>query len=89
MLSANIVRKHFPADVSPACLDGHTPLLNSLGTRADGPPSSSQIEALPPIRRCVADAAVIGIAVFGVCGLVPWHWRDPDQSMCVSRLYMA
>ena len=26
---------------------------------------------------------------FWVCGLVPWHLRDPDQSMCVCRLYMA
>ena len=25
----------------------------------------------------------------GVCGLVPWHLRGPDQSMCVCRLYMA
>ena len=24
-----------------------------------------------------------------VYGLVPWHLRDPDQSMCVCRLYMA
>ena len=38
MLSANIVRKHFPADNSPACLDGHSPLLNLLETRADGTP---------------------------------------------------
>ena len=37
MLSANIVRKHFPADISPPCLDGHSPLLNSLETWADGP----------------------------------------------------
>ena len=26
---------------------------------------------------------------FLVCGLVPWHLRDPDQSTCVCRLYMA
>ena len=26
---------------------------------------------------------------FWVCGLVPWHLRDPDQSTCVCRLYMA
>ena len=26
---------------------------------------------------------------FLVCCLVPWHLRDPDQSTCVSRLYMA
>ena len=25
---------------------------------------------------------------FLVCGLVPWHLRNPDQSTCVSRLYM-
>ena len=24
-----------------------------------------------------------------VCGLDSWHLRDPDQSMCVSRLEMA
>ena len=26
---------------------------------------------------------------FLVCGLVPWHLRDPDQSSCVCRQYMA
>ena len=26
---------------------------------------------------------------FLVCGLVPWHLRDPDKSTCVCRLYMA
>ena len=26
---------------------------------------------------------------FSVCGLVPWHLRNPDQSTCVSKLYMA
>ena len=26
---------------------------------------------------------------FWVCRLVPWHLRDPDQFMCVCRLYMA
>ena len=25
---------------------------------------------------------------FLVCDLVPWHLRNPDQSTCVSRLYM-
>ena len=25
---------------------------------------------------------------FWVCGLVPWHLRNPDRSTCVSRLYM-
>ena len=25
---------------------------------------------------------------FLVCGRVPWHLRNPDQSTCVSRLYM-
>ena len=69
-------------------ITGHSPLLNSLETRADGTPSLSQIEALRPIRRCATDAAVIGIAIFGVCGLVPWHLRDPDRSMCVCRLYL-
>ena len=87
MLSANIVREHFPADISPACLDGHSPLLNSLEPRADGTPSLSQIEALRPIRRCATDAAVIGIAIFGcvvwshgTCGIQP--------SLCVSADYI-
>ena len=87
MLSANIVRKHFPADISLACLDGHSPLLNSLETRADGPPSLSQIEAFRPIRRCATDAAVIGIAIFwcvvwshGTCGI--------QTSLCVSADYI-
>ena len=26
---------------------------------------------------------------FLVCGLVSWHLRNPDQSTCVCRLYMA
>ena len=26
---------------------------------------------------------------FLVCGRVPWHLRNPDQSTCVCRLYMA
>ena len=87
MLSANIVRKRFPADISPACLDGHSPLLNSLETRAVGTPSLSQIEALWPIRRCATDAAVIGIAIFGcvvwsngACGI--------QTSLCVSADYI-
>ena len=46
-------------------MDGDSPLLNSLQTRADGTPSLSQTEALRPIRRCTTDAAVIGIAIFG------------------------
>ena len=87
MLSANIVRKHFPADISLACLDGHTPLLNSLETRADGPPSLSQIEALRPIRRCATDAAVIGIANFGC---VVWSHGTCEilTSLCVSADYI-
>ena len=24
---------------------------------------------------------------FSVCGLVPWHLRDPDQSTCVATIY--
>ena len=36
-----------------------------IPSRADGPPSLSQIEALGPIRRCATDAAVIGIAISG------------------------
>ena len=24
---------------------------------------------------------------FLVCGLVPWHLRDPDQSTCVATIY--
>ena len=57
-------------------MDGHSPLLNSLETRADGTPSLSQIEALRPIRHCATDAAVIGMAIFrclvwshGTCGI--------------------
>ena len=66
MLSANIVRKHFPADISLAGLDGRTPPV------CIGPPSLFQIEALGPIRRCATDAAVIGIAIFGC---VVWSHR--------------
>ena len=83
MLSANIVRKHFPADISPACLDGHSPLLNSLETRADGTPSISQIEALRPIQRCATDAAVIGIAIFGC---VVWS-RTYEFSSCFFQKF--
>ena len=78
MLSANIVRKHFPADISPACLDGHSPLLNSLETRADGTPLLSQIEALRPIQRCATDAAVVWS--HGTCGI--------QTSLCVSADYI-
>ena len=87
MLSANIVRKHFPADISPACLDGHSPLLNSLETRADGTPSLSQIEALKPIRRCATDAAVIGIAIFG-CVVWSHGTCGIQTSLCVSADYI-
>ena len=89
MLSANFVHKHFFADISLACLQGHTPLLNSLETRADGPPSLSQIEALGPKRRCATDAAVIGIAIFGC--LVRSHGTCGIQTsfVCVCRLCMA
>ena len=87
MLSANIVRKHFLADISPACLDGPSPLLTSLDTRADGTPSLSQIEALRPIRRCATDAAVIGIAIFGC---VVWFYGTCgiQTSLCVSADYI-
>ena len=87
MLSANIVRKHFPADISPACLDGHSQLLNSLEARADGTPSLYQIEALRPIRRCATDVAVIGIAIFGC---VVWsHGTCGIQTgLCVSADYI-
>ena len=87
MLSANIVCKHFSADISPACLDGHNPLLNSLETRADSNPSLSQIDALRPIPRCATDAAVIGIAFFGC---VVWsHGTCGIQTgLCVSADYI-
>ena len=84
MLSANIVRKHFPADISLAC---HGPLLNSLETRADGPPSLSKIEALWPIRRCATDAAVIGIAIFG-CVVWSHGTCGIQTSLCVSADYI-
>ena len=86
MLSANVVRKHFPADISPACLDGHSPRLNSLETRADGTPSLSQIEALRPIRRCATDAAVIGIAILG-CVIWSHGTCGIQTSLCVSADY--
>ena len=69
------------------CLDGHTPLLNSLQTRADGPPSLSQIEALRPIRRCATDAAVIGIAIFG-CVVWSHGTCGIQTSLCVSADYI-
>ena len=46
-------------------ITGHSPLLNSLDTRADGTPLLFQIQALRQIRCCATDAAVIGIAIFG------------------------
>ena len=87
MLSGSIVRKHFLADISPACLDDHSPLLNSLETRADGTPSLSQIEALRPIRRCATDAAVIGIATFG-CVVWSHGTCGIQTSLCVSADYI-
>ena len=67
--------------------EGHSPLLNSLETGADGTPSLSQIEALRPIRRCATDAAVIGIAIFGC---VVWsHGTCGSQTgLCVSAHYI-
>ena len=85
MLSANIVRKHCPADISPACLGG--PLLYSLETRADGTPSLSQAEALRPIQRCATDAAVIGIATFG-CVVWSHGTCGIQTSLCVSADYI-
>ena len=68
-------------------ITGHSPLLNSLETRADGTPSLFQTEALGPVRRCATDAAVIGIAIFecvvwshGTCGI--------QTSLCVSAHYI-
>ena len=87
MLSANIVRKHFSADTSLVCLDGHSPLLNSLETRADGTPSLSQIEALRPTQRCATDAAVIGIAIFG-CVVWSHGTCGIQTSPCVSADYI-
>ena len=87
MLSANIVRKHFPADISPACLDSHSPQLNSLETRADGTPSLSQIEALRPIRRCATDAVFTGIAIFG-CVVWSHGTCGMQASLCVSADYI-
>ena len=87
MLSANIVRKHFPADISPACLDGHSPLLNSLEITVDGTPSLSRIEALRPKRCCATDAAVIGIAIFG-CVVWSHGTCSIQTSLCVSADYI-
>ena len=87
MLSAKIVRKHFPADISPACLDGHSPLLNSLETRADGTSSLSHMEALRPIRRCATDAVFIGIAIFG-CVVWSHDTCGFQTSLCVSADYI-
>ena len=84
MLSANIVRKHFPADIS---LAGHGPLLNSLETRVGGPRSLSQIEALWPVRRCATGAAVIGIAIFG-CVVWSHGTCEIQTSLCVSADYI-
>ena len=68
-------------------MDGHSPLLNLLETRADDTLSLSQIGALRPIRRCATDAAVIGIAIFrcvvwshGTCGF--------QTGLCVSADYI-
>ena len=60
----------------------YPPLLNSLETRADGPPSLSQIEALRPIRRCATDAAVIRIAIFG-CVVWSHGTCGIQTSLCV------
>ena len=68
-------------------MDGHSPVLNSLETRADGTPSLSQIEALEPIRRCATDAAVIGIAVFG-CVVWSYGTCGIQTSLRVSADYI-
>ena len=87
MLSANNVRKHFPADISLAGLDGNSLLLNLLETRADSPPSLSQIEALRSLRRCATDATVIGIAIFG-CVVWSHGTCGIQTSLCVSAEYI-
>ena len=82
---------HFLADIPLTCAGmlgrPYHPLLNSLETRADGPPSLSQMEALRPIRRLAMDAAVIGIAIFGC---VVWsHGTCGIQTgLCVSADYI-
>ena len=80
MLTA-FIRKHFPADISLAGLGGRTPPVCIAS------PSLSQIEALRPIRRCATDAAVIGIAIFGV-------WSGPmalagsrPVNVCLQTIY--
>ena len=70
-----------------SCLDGHSLLLNSWETRADGTPSLSQIEALRPIRRCATDTAVIGIAFFG-CVVWSRGTCRIQTSLCVSADYI-
>ena len=66
--------------------DGNSLLLNSLETRADSPPSLSQIEALRPLRRCATDATVIGIAIFG-CVVWSHGTCGIQTSLCVSAEY--
>ena len=101
MLSANIVRKHFPADISPACSDGHGPLLNSLETRADGPPL--HYPRLRPYGPC--GVAAIGKtdghelspsgspaqsgpnSNFWVCGLVPSTCGIQTSGVCLQTIY--
>ena len=68
-------------------MDGDSPLLNSLETRADGTPSLSQIEALRPKRRCATDAAVIGIAIFG-CVVWSHGTCGIQTSLRVSAYYI-
>ena len=75
------------SSVISECMDGHSPLLNSLETRADGTPLLFQIEASGPIPRGARDAAVIGIAIFGC---VVWsHGTCGIQTgLCVSADYI-
>ena len=81
MLSANIVRKHFPADISLAGLDGRTSPV------CIAPPSLFQSEPLGPIRRCATDAAVIGIATFG-CAVWSHGTCGIQTSLRVSADYI-
>ena len=64
-------------------------LLDLLETRADDPPSLSQIEALRPIRRCATDAAVIGIVIFG-CVVCPMALAGSRPVyVCLQTIYTA
>ena len=65
------------------------PPAESLGNQV-GRLTFTLFELLGPCPYDVAQQMPLSSALgFLVSGLVPWHLRNPDQSTCVSRLYMA